>query len=166
MGAAQLIRAKESVERMSARTAGLSFDERAEMVTPCPLLETGSCTIYESRPIVCRAAASADAEICKRVYLSASGEGVPVPTVWRSLGLGYAVALEGAILHSGLVPIAREWNESLRTALRESDAEARWLAGEDVFRGVPRASTSGSFENPLWADVYHEAFGERPSVTR
>lgn len=164
MTPAQRSRARAAVEQACGRTSGLSFDERAEVVTACPLLENHACTIYDARPVVCRAAASANAQVCRRAYLDRSGEGIPVPTVWRSLRLAYAAALEGAILHSGLVPTAREWNESLRLAMDLPDAEARWLAGEDVFRDAPRASNNGSFEHPLWAEVYREAFGEMPPV--
>ena len=157
MSPGQRTRAREAVEQACGRTGGLSFGERTETMTACPLLENHACTIYETRPVVCRAAASANAQVCRRAYLDRSGEGVPVPTVWRSLGLAYAAALEGAILHSGLVPTAREWNESLRLAMDSPDAEPRWLAGEDVFRDAPRASTAGSFEHPQWAQLYREA---------
>ncbi|HUG45638.1 MAG TPA: hypothetical protein VMK31_03885 [Sphingomicrobium sp.] len=110
------------------------------MVSACPLLEDNVCSVYHARPIVRRAAVSADEGACRRSFLSLSGENIPVPTVWRILGQGYAVALEGAILRSGLVPTEREWNESLKSALADPTAEARWLGGEDVFATVPRAS--------------------------
>jgi len=162
MSAEQRLCAAGAVERACLETGGRSAQERARMVTPCPLLTDNVCTAYEARPIVCRSAVSADAEICRRSYLEHSGENIPVPAVWRRLGQGYAVALEGAILHAGLVPTAREWNESLKAALADPGAEARWLAGEDVFRDAPRASATGTFESPSWAVVYREAFGVLP----
>ena len=162
MLADQRQRAMKSVDIACQATGGRSFDQRAAMVTPCPLLQDHACSAYEARPIVCRSAVSADADACRRAYLEMSGEGVPIPTLWRVLGQGYAVALEGAILNAGLVPTAREWNESLRLALTEPEAESRWLAGEDVFARLPRASTSGSFENAAWRDLYSEAFGGSP----
>jgi hypothetical protein len=132
------------------------------MVTPCPLLNDHACSVYAARPIVCRSAVSADALACRRSYLELSGESIPVPTVWRTLGQAYAAALEGAVLHAGLVPTAREWNESLRLALTDATAEPRWLGGEDVFHALPRASTSGTFDAPAWASIYREAFGALP----
>ena len=162
MPPAQRQRSAEAVGATCERTSGQSFDQRSAMVTPCPMLVDHACSIYAARPIVCRSAASADAEACRRSYLDLSGEGIPVPTVWRSLGQAYAAALEGAILHAGLVPAAREWNESLRIALADSNAEARWLAGEDVFNGLPRASDEGTFHAPAWAEIYREAFGSLP----
>lgn len=155
---------REAVERMCGETGGKGFEARAAMVTPCPLLEDDACTVYESRPIVCRSAVSADAQACRSAYRELSGGSIPVPSVWRALGQAYAAALEGAILHSGLVPAAREWNESLRIALADPDAEARWLAGEDVFDGLPRASEASTFAAPAWATIYREAFGELPPV--
>lgn len=152
-------RALEAVEQICRQTGGKTFDARTALVTPCPLLQGNCCSVYAARPIVCRAAVSADAGICRRAYLDLTGEGVPVPSVWRSLGQAYAVALEGAIIHGGLVAASREWNESLRLALTSPDAETRWLSGEDVFDGLPRASTSSSFDAPQFAAIYREAFG-------
>lgn len=162
MSPAQRLRTTEAVDMACRQTRGQSVEARSRMVTPCPLLEDNVCSAYEARPVVCRSAVSADAEACRRSYLELSGEGIPVPAVWRTFGQGYAVALEGAILHAGLVPTAREWNESLRVALKDSTAEARWLAGEDVFSGALRAATSGTFANPSWAALYREAFGTLP----
>lgn len=155
-------RAAQAVARACERTGGKPFDERAAMVVACPLLEANACSAYAARPIVCRAAASTDAQRCRRSYLELSGEGIPVPVVWRTLGQAYAVALEGAILHAGLVPTAREWNDSLRLALAQPDAESRWFAGEDVFRDAPRAAVTDAFANPSWAALYREAFGALP----
>ena len=160
--AGQRARVSEAVEHMCVRTGGKPFEKRAAMVTPCPLLVDHACSVYSSRPIVCRSAVSADAGACRRSYLEASGESIPVPTVWRTLGTGYAVALEAALIHSGLAAKAREWNESLRRALGDPGAEARWLAGEDVFAGLPAASEASTFEAPSWAALYREAFGSVP----
>ena len=162
MAADQRSRAIEAVNRACQQTAGQSFEARSKMVTPCPLLEARCCSVYNARPIVCRSAVSADAEMCRRSYLELTEEAVPVPVVWRALGQAYGVALEGAIIHAGLVPTAREWNESLRAALTNPDAEARWLAGEDVFSGLQQASSSSSFDGPVWAGIYQEAFGVLP----
>lgn len=169
MAPGQRARAAESVGRAYAITGARTFDERSRIVSPCPLLEDNVCSIYESRPIVCRAAVSADEGACSRSFLKLTGEAIPVPTVWRTLGQGYAVALEGAILRAGLVPTEREWNASLQMALADPSAEDRWFVGEDVFEGAPRASASGAsgrFGNPSWAGLYREAFGAFPPSIR
>jgi hypothetical protein len=162
MGSDQRARAAKSVEETCRKTGGKPFDERSRMVCACPLLEDNMCSLYHARPIVCRTAVSVDEGACRRSFLDLSGESIPIPTVWRTIGQGYAVALEGAILRSGLVPTEREWNESLKAALADPTAEARWLGGEDVFAGVPRAFEAGRPGNPSWAALYKEAFGSLP----
>lgn len=162
MSPGQRARALAAVAGICESTGGKGFEARTAMVTPCPLLDDHACSAYAARPIVCRSAVSADAAACGRSYLELSGENIPVPTVWRALGQGYAVALEAAVLHAGLVPAAREWNESLRTALADPTAEGRWLSGEDVFEGAQRAAPAGTFEAPAWAAIYREAFGSQP----
>jgi hypothetical protein len=162
MDPGQRARAAQAVGQAYAATGQRGFEERSRMVSACPLLEDNVCSIYDARPIVCRAAVSADEGACRRSFLKLSGESIPVPTVWRTLGQGYAVALEGAIAHAGLIPTEREWNASLNMALGDPTAEARWLGGEDLFLGAPRASESGRFGNPSWAALYKEAFGAFP----
>lgn len=148
------------VDRALTLTQDQSFEARGTMVTPCPMLVDTWCSVYDARPINCRTAVSSDAELCRRSYLDMSGEDVPMPLVWVALRQGYAVALEGAMLNAGLAPRAREWNQSLRIALTETDAEARWLGGEDVFAGAPAASGPGFMDQPGWHAMYLQAFGE------
>jgi hypothetical protein len=164
MSPGQRASAARSVEAICGRTGGQPFVERSRMVTACPLLKDDVCSIYTARPIVCRSAVSVDEGACRRSFLKLSGESIPIPTVWRTIGQGYAVALEGAILHSGLVPTEREWNESLKAALADPSAEARWLGGEDVFAGAPRAFEAGRPGAPSWAELYRQAFGSLPPV--
>ena len=102
----------QSVEAACSRTRlGASFEERATMLTPCPLLEGDMCTIYAERPLVCRTAASTDAELCRRSLIHFSGEDIPVPLPWTSIRNNYRVALECALHRAGLPHQARESNE-------------------------------------------------------
>lgn len=158
----QHVNALASVEGAIATTGGLSFDDRGDMVTPCPLLSENLCGVYEARPINCRTAVSADAAVCERSYLHVSGEDIPAPFVWMALRQGYGFALVGALHHAGLVPHAVEWNEALRIALAEPDAEAQWLAGEDVFANVGRATDEPLVQHPQLRAIYQEAFGVAP----
>lgn len=153
-----------SVARAIEITDGKSFDERGDMVTPCPLLAGDDCSVYSARPVVCRTAVSADADICRRSYREVSGEDIPTPLVWNMLRQGYGIALEGALLHAGLPHHSVEWNSALQRVLASPDIEARWFGGEDVFAGLPRASNEEPFEIPIWRAMYIEAFGEAPPV--
>lgn len=147
------------VEEACAITQGKSFDDRGQLVTPCPLLQGDLCGVYEARPINCRTAVSADSGVCERSYLQVSGEDIPTPFVWMALRQGYGVALEGAMVNAGLASENREWNEALKLTLADPDIEARWLAGEDVFRDVARVEEPGFLQQPNWQEMYRAAFG-------
>ena len=151
----------KSVDDACSRTGGLSYEARERgSTTPCPILRDNVCSLYAGRPLTCRTAVSTDAALCHRAYRLFSGEDIPAPAVWHALRQGYSVALEGALLRAGLAHRFGEWNESLRVALSEPDAEARWLGGADVFAQVPRVNAPATFSRPNWRMLYTEAFGE------
>lgn len=152
----------DRVEAACAQTAGVSFEAREAMLTPCPLLQDNQCSIYGDRPLVCRTAVSTDAGICRRSFIEFSGEEISVPLPWNALRLRYRVALEGALFRAGLPHLSREWNESLRMALRDDTAEARWLGGADVFAGLPMPRDTVTFAHPHWRALYEHAFGSQP----
>jgi hypothetical protein len=82
--------------------------------------------------------------------------------MWAGLRQGYSVALEAALIRAGLAHHYREWNESLRLALNDPNAEARWLGGADVFEAVPSTSAPSTFNHPDWRTLYIQAFGTFP----
>jgi hypothetical protein len=151
-----------AVEEACSQTAGLGFEKRDAMRLPCPLLVEDECSNYLGRPLACRTAVSTDADVCMRAYRLLSGEGIPVPAAWAGLRQGYSVALEGALLRAGLAHRYREWNESLRLALANPAAESDWLAGADVFAGVPQVDVPPTFNHPDWRTLYTQAFGTFP----
>lgn len=116
---------------------GLSFDDRGDMVTPCPALVDNLCSNYRSRPNVCRTAVSADADICKRSYIDVSGEAIPTPMAHTTVRGIFATALDVALRQSGLAYASREFNSAMEMAINEPDLERRWLSGEDVFSAIP-----------------------------
>lgn len=124
------------VETAIPEIAGKTFSER-DGITICPALQDNLCSGYHLRPIVCRTAASADSEVCKRSYVQLSGEDIPTPMVVLAVRGTYALALECALKHEGLVSTAYEFQASLSRALSDSGLEKRWLGGEDVFAGIP-----------------------------
>ncbi|HEX6218496.1 MAG TPA: YkgJ family cysteine cluster protein [Sphingomicrobium sp.] len=156
--------ALEAVEQACAITTGADFLDRLGKVNPpCPMLGTdGACTIYDDRPVACRTLVSTDVEACKRTFVEGSDEGFPGLKVWLTLRDSYATALEGALMHGGLAHRAHEWNESLRIAMTEADAEERWLSGDDVFASAPVSPAPSPFDNPLWRSIYQQAFGTQP----
>lgn len=147
------------VDAACAVTVGQDFNQRGDAVTPCPLLLDNLCSIYPARPINCRTAVSVDVGICERSYLHISGEHIPTPMVWMALRSGYVIALRGAVENAGLISKAYEWNEALRFALANPDAEERWFAGEDPFAGLPRAGDVEKIPDDMFPILYRDAFG-------
>jgi Fe-S-cluster containining protein len=147
------------VERCRS-TQGLDFETRQRVIGECPLLGAdGGCTTYAARPIVCRTAASSDAEVCRRGYLEFSGEDVPTPMFFALQRTGYLMALRGAFLQAGLRLETYELNEGLATALTIEDAERRWLQGEDVFAGIQQDPGPNPVDDPASRWFLTQTFG-------
>ena len=109
---------RQSVAAAYANTAGKTFDDRAKMITPCPLLVDTKCSIYARRPIMCRTASSFDAQICERSYSHLSGENIPTSGAFLTMRSGYCIAIAGALKAAGLIYQMYELNGALRVALR------------------------------------------------
>jgi Fe-S-cluster containining protein len=62
----ELARLASHVAARRAETRGLSAGERFSPAHPCVFLTAGQCTIYEARPLSCRAMNSLDAGECER----------------------------------------------------------------------------------------------------
>ena len=146
LAVAEAIRAMPEPERVATaarvrdtddRTRGMATTERMRARIPCPLLQDNRCSVYESRPLSCRAAVSLNATACERSF-AGTPTPIPMPRVyWEALGasinvLGIALAAHGMPLRS------HEFNAALRIALDTDDAAARWLTREDIF--VPAQS--------------------------
>jgi Fe-S-cluster containining protein len=102
----------------------------------CALLgQDGACTVYASRPIACRRHHSTDASVCAAVHEDPELD-VRIPIApslkWNvsALVLGW---LEGSA-HAGRPPHHYELHAALAIALRDADAEARFLGGDDPLR--------------------------------
>ena len=125
------IRSAESLTR------GVSPMERGRRKLPCALLQDDACTVYAGRPGPCRGMASTSVKACLTVF-NGGNAGIPTPSVWTALRDAHTQALWAALSAAGLDSEAYELNEAVLTTLEQPDAEARWLKGEDVFRGVTR----------------------------
>ncbi|MGP1283309.1 MAG: YkgJ family cysteine cluster protein [Parasphingopyxis sp.] len=150
--------AATAVETANKFTEKMSFEERAEFVSPCPLLVDQECSVYEVRPIACRAASSMDVEVCKRAYNLVSEEQIPQSYPYMMLGSGYRLALAGAIKKAGLIYRAVELNSGLNLAFSSSDTEKNWLDGEDVFADGLHAPINDILAQPVYQDIYKGAF--------
>jgi hypothetical protein len=141
LGVAEAIKAMpelqraETIARVRAaddRTRNRTIAQRAQVRIACPLLQNDRCSVYDARPLSCRAAVSLDAAACERSF---GGTPTPIPSpraYWEALGatlnaLGAALAAHGMPLH------IYEFNAALRIALDTDEPAERWAAGEDIF---------------------------------
>ena len=148
-----------AVEQAHAVTGALGPTERGGMAQACPMLEAGACRVYAARPMTCRMAASQSAEVCARAFApGAVSETIPVPEHYPTLRRSYSIALAGALRRAGYSAWSYEFNAAMRMALARPDAEAAWLAGEDIFAGAPRDPGSDPFMMPVYARLYENAF--------
>lgn len=95
---------------------------------PCPLLADNLCSVYEVRPLVCRAWHSTDVHRCQRP------NGLPAPNpaamqLFASLIRGLRMALADQNLENHEVELIA----ALDIALNTPQVTRRWLAGESLF---------------------------------
>jgi Fe-S-cluster containining protein len=112
--------------------------ERAALSVPCPLLgPDGACSAYVHRPLACRAYGSFDRAACEQGH-AMPAEPVPIPTPRVAMATRRLLAhsLRAALRERGMDGRSYELLAGLERILSTPDAEARWLAGEDVFAGV------------------------------
>ncbi len=116
---------------------GLSESERRRTGRPCPFLVLESCSIYEDRPLACRAMLAVDPEECRASNESAfAGKGdLPTthfPFVYYFL-LGDQAGLRGICKDMGLQHDLVELTQAVAAILRDPGLIDRWIAGEHVF---------------------------------
>lgn len=98
----------------------------------CPFLEEGLCSIYETRPAVCRKAHSLSARSCES----------PAPEIPQNLrrlleAESLMAGTAEAYREVGLPASPHELASAVLTALEDETAEARWYKGGMVFGGSP-----------------------------
>jgi hypothetical protein len=149
----------ENVRTAHEQTKDYDFDTRGAHPTPCPLLENDECSIYEERPMACRLAGSADAQICARTYHNITNEDIPMPMAYMFGRLGFVVSMAAALRKAGLPYEGYEFNAALTRALDTEDAEERWLNGENIFADILR-DPANTFAEPEVRQLYEDAFTE------
>lgn len=131
MAATPAIDKSAALARATARKAS-TMEAVLAMRTPCPLLVDGDCSVYAERPMGCRQFVSTSLAGCKAAFDNGSGE-LPFVPAAANAGLILRSLLLGAAASLGLEAGTYELSSALAIALAEPDAEARWLAGENVF---------------------------------
>ena len=146
---------RTAVETVFAVTGPLGFEERSRRPTPCPMLRDDLCLVYAARPATCRTAVSRDVAVCERAFrLGSDNEDIPTPTFYIEMRAGYSLALAGALRRAGFPAAAYEYNGALNAVLGTPDAEAAWLAGDDIFAGVTLDPSGDPFDRPGNRRIY------------
>lgn len=140
------VAALSRLEQLAQTVVGLDAKQRLVRSVPCPLLSGDLCSVYAIRPLNCRSMASRSESQCFRTLVEHHDEGVPIPSKYVRLGDGQAIALRAAIRSLGLSDDRYELSAALATVLSDSDSEQRWLAGEDIFEGLPEVNVVRSSE--------------------
>ena len=116
---------------------GLSPRERVRTGKPCPFLALGRCSIYEDRPLMCRALLAYDHGACRAYTTSFMNGGEETEPrfslpLW-CLILGDRAAMRGICKDMGLQSDLVELTEAVATILRDPSIVSRWVAGEACF---------------------------------
>jgi hypothetical protein len=114
----------------------LDFAARLKAKVPCGLLENGRCTIYESRPGVCRVMLSQSRAACD-ACLNGKADSIPYIEQPSKIGGVMQMGIDYALLtRRKLSSEDAELSRALLTALADYDAVlATWLIGQDPFPG-------------------------------
>ena len=133
-------RGRAEIDRVigaEAVTHGQDLDRRMATRDPCALLNADACGVYAKRPIPCRAYNSRSAEAC-RIFYEGGPDDIPALETPKALRAVVQQAMFVALRNLGLADISYELNHAVVVALTTENAEARWLAGEDIFAAVPQ----------------------------
>jgi Fe-S-cluster containining protein len=137
LGDGEKTRVQAAARQLHDETARMDESQRIRTGLPCPLLVDGQCSVYETRPLACRALYSFDRQACDRLYRDFAFE-TKVPRydlmieAHGQMLLGYGRALDRLGLDGSLV----ELSQALRIILDAPDAITRYLAGEKPFEAA------------------------------
>jgi len=123
----------------------LNPDRTFWILTACPLLIDGACSVYPVRGLVCRSANAYDASDCKRARQQNRHQAI----IENYGPQERAAFLTLEALQQGIAAAGREaellnLGPAIAIALKDPEAERRWQKGEQVFAAA------------------HSVYGQRP----
>lgn len=118
----------------AAERGALTLAQFVQKRLPCLLLVDDACSVYTARPVSCRQLMSSSRAACRDDF---EGRPARIPVVEEAMQKGAHVRalMLAAVAAAGLPVTGYELSQALSIALATPRAEARWLAGEDVFAG-------------------------------
>jgi hypothetical protein len=115
--------------------APLKPDERFLCGRPCPLLVDHKCSVYENRPLLCRATLSPYAQGC-RDALEGKVDTVQIYTLPQFVAMADKDALRGICKDLGLQYDNVDLVQTVAAILRDPSSIVKWAQGEKVFKGL------------------------------
>lgn len=125
---------RREIFRIADETEGLDPSARADTRLPCPLLVEGRCSVYENRPLLCRATLSPCAQSCRDVFAGKPGAALQIYWGPQFFALSDKDAMRGICKDLGLQHDSVELVQTVATILRDPSTVVRWAAGEHVFK--------------------------------
>jgi Fe-S-cluster containining protein len=123
-------------------TANLTAAERFGRKLACPLLADDLCSAYAARPLSCRRVTSFAVEPCLEEYEGQAGD-ILMPKKPLTHAGNTQIPLLAALKTTGRPVRLYELAAAVRSVLETRDAEAGWLAGEDIFSSVTACEEPG-----------------------
>src|SRR4051812_21699759 len=135
---------------------GMERAVRVAGAAACALLQDDLCSVYTARPLVCRAFVSTSLAACRAAF-SGGPDDIPMPGNFVGLRGAHEHALWAALRAAGLPDASYELNAAIARIIEDEGAEARWLAGADVFAGIatddPDDAAAADFTRTLAAEL-------------
>ncbi len=123
--------------REAARVAQtMTIDQRWQAQTPCPLLdeESGTCLVYQVRPMRCRGHNSTNADACALAARNPTKSlGVPVDQNFKGFYDAMTAGQVEGMRRANADDRTFELSNALSVAMTAENAAVRWQRGERVF---------------------------------
>ena len=116
---------------------GLDERQRRRTGTPCAFLVDNRCSVYDDRPLMCRAVMAPAAEGCQAAHAAAlAGEPIPLVQLYvvaQYFILGDQSGFRGILSDMGLQDDLVELTQAVAAILDDPTLIERWLAGQRIF---------------------------------
>jgi len=150
---ARAVRQSPSVHARSltaaAKAKGIPQKLRERQRIVCPVLENNACSLYASRPLICRSLLSTSLETCLTILVENRPAEMTHADKTPLIRMATIIIMKAAIRLAGLSPSFHELTQGLEVALASEDAEERWLRGEPLFAHVPMDEAEATTDSPL-----------------
>jgi hypothetical protein len=130
---------RAAILETATAVSDLKGHARVQAMRACPLLVDNKCSVYENRPLLCRATQSPCAKGCYDALNHGILDDFQVYTVPQFFAIGDKDALRGICKDLGLQYDNVDLVKTVAAILRDPANVGRWAAGEQVFTPLPPA---------------------------